>query len=242
MKCLIIAAGMGSRLRSMAASKPLAEVNGTPLLEHVVRAAHAGGATSFVVVTGYEAEGIQRFLPGLAEAVGVPIEAVHNPAWDRPNGHSVLAAAATLAEPFILLMSDHLFDPAILRGLVAAHRAGSDLTLAVDANLASPILDLDDATKVALGPDGEILRIGKALESYDAVDTGIFIAAPALLDAIRESVASGGAGSLSEGVQRLADEGRAFGAPIGAHWWIDVDDEAAHRRAEASFPRALAAA
>lgn len=242
MKCLIIAAGMGSRLRSMAPSKPLALVNGTPLLEHVARAGRAGGATRFVVVTGYEADGIERFLPHLAETVGVPVEAVHNPEWERPNGVSVLAAAAAPDEPFILLMSDHLFDPAILIRLIAAHRTDAALTLAVDADISSPILDLDDATKVALGPDGRILRIGKTLERYDAVDTGIFIATPTLLEAIREALAAGGAGSLSEGVQRLADRGLAWGAPIGGQWWIDVDDEAAHRRAEATLPRAPAPA
>jgi choline kinase len=95
---------------------------------------------------------------------------------------------------------------------------------------------------VALGPDGRILNIGKTLERYDAVDTGIFIATPALLDAIREAVAAGGAGSLSEGVQRLADRGRAHAVPSGGRWWIDVDDEAAHRRAEATLPAMLAPA
>ena len=242
MKCLIIAAGMGSRLRSMAASKPLAEVAGTPLLAHVVRSARAAGATSFVVVTGYEAEGIERFLPRLAETVGAPIQSVRNGEWERPNGLSVLAAAELLDGPFILLMSDHLFDPAILATLIAGHRAEAALTLSVDEDVANPLLDVDDATKVALGPDGRILRIGKTLERYDAVDTGIFIATPALLAAIREAVAAGGAGSLSEGVQRLADQGRAFAVPSGGRWWIDVDDEAAHRRAEATLPEALAAA
>ncbi|HEY0314135.1 MAG TPA: NTP transferase domain-containing protein [Allosphingosinicella sp.] len=242
MKCLIIAAGMGSRLRTLAPSKPLAHVNGTPLIAHVLRAAQAGGATSFVVVTGYEAAGIERALPGLARSLGVTIGTVHNAEWERPNGLSVLAAADRLDEPFVLLMSDHLFDPAILAGLIAAHRSDAALTLAVDENLTSPILDVEDATKVDVGPDGRILRIGKTILGYTAIDTGIFLATPALLGAIRDAVAAGGAGSLSEGVQRLAAEGRAYAAPIGNLWWIDVDDEAAHARAEATLPAALAAA
>lgn len=242
MKCVILAAGMGSRLRPMAASKPLARVNGVPLLERVVRAARAGGATDFLIVTGYEGEGIERLLPSLSEAVGAPVEGLRNAAWERPNGLSLLAAAERLDGPFVLLMSDHLFDPAILQDLIAAHRAEAALTLATDENVASPLLDLDDATKVEVGPDRRIVRIGKSLERYDAIDTGIFIATPALVGAIREAVAAGAAGSLSEGVQRLADEGRAFAAPIGGRWWIDVDDEAAHRRAEATLPEISAAA
>jgi len=240
-KCLIIAAGLGSRLRALAASKPLAEVNGTPLIEHVVRSAREAGLAEFVVVTGYRAEAVEGLLADIAARLAVSIETVRNPEWERPNGLSVLAAAAKLDGAFALLMSDHLFDPAILSRLIAAHRPEAALTLAVDEDVASPTLDVDDATKVVFGEDGRIAAIGKTLPRYDAVDTGIFVATPALLDAIAEAVAAGGAGSLSEGVQRLADQGRAFAAPIGHGWWIDVDDAAAHARAEAMLPAGLTA-
>jgi len=235
-KCLIIAAGLGSRLRALAVSKPLAEVNGTPLIEHVVRAARGAGLGEFVVVTGYQAEAVEGLLAEIGPRLGVSIETVRNLEWERPNGLSVLAAAPKLDGPFALLMSDHLFDPAILARLIEAHRPEAALTLGVDEDVASPTLDVDDATKVVFGEGGRIAAIGKSLERYDAVDTGIFVATPALFDAIAETVAAGGAGSLSEGVQRLADRGRAFAAPIGQGWWIDVDDAAAHARAEAMLP------
>src|SRR6195952_1639689 len=103
MQCLIIAAGQGTRLRSLAPSKPLAEVHGTPLITHVVRAAKAGGAPSFLIVTGYEAEPIEAVLPGLSREIDASIEAVRNPDWLRPNGLSVLAAAPRLADEFLLL-------------------------------------------------------------------------------------------------------------------------------------------
>jgi 1L-myo-inositol 1-phosphate cytidylyltransferase len=241
-KCLILAAGQGTRLRSVAESKPLAEVNGTPLLEHVVRLARAGGASGFVVVTGYEAERVEAFLPGLASRMGVPVEAVRNPEWAKPNGVSVLAAAERLGPEFLLLMSDHLFDPAIVADLLRGRRAGAALTLAADYGMTNPELDLDDATKLDVDGDGRIRRIGKTIEGYNAVDTGIFLTTPALPEAIRAAVADGASGSLSDGVQRLAGEGRARAFDIGARWWIDVDDEAAWRRAEASLPREFASA
>jgi len=235
MKCLIIAAGQGTRLRSVAPSKPLASVAGRPLLEHVVRSAAEGGASEFVVVTGYEAEPIEAFLGDLAARTGLAIQPLRNPDWARPNGLSVLAAAARLESDFVLLMSDHLFDPAILRDLIAADRAGAALTLAADFDVANPLLDLDDATKIELGDGRRIRRIGKVLPAYDAVDTGIFIAGPALFDALRDSLAAGGSGSLSEGVQALADAGRAFAWDISGRWWLDVDDEAAFAKAQAAL-------
>jgi choline kinase len=226
----------------MAASKPLAEVAGAPLIEHVVRLAAGAGAREFVVVTGYEAEGVETFLAGLAERTGLEIVCARNAEWTRPNGVSVLSAQSLLGEdPFILLMSDHLFDPDILRRLIAGRRSDADLTLGADYRVTRPDLDLDDATKLKLGPDARIAGIGKALEDYDAVDTGLFVAGPALLEALRESMASG-TGSLSEGVARLAASGTAFTFDIGDGWWVDVDDEPAFRRAERELPERLAQA
>ena len=234
MQCLILAAGQGTRLRSVAPTKPLARVGGAPLIEHVVRRAAEAGASRFVVVTGYEAEPVEAFLAELAARTGLGIETVRNADWARPNGLSVLAAEARLEDEFILLMSDHLFDPAILRDAIAADRPGA-LTLAADFAVDNPLLDLDDATKIELGEGGRIVRIGKILPRYDAIDTGIFIAGQALLGALRASLAAGGSGSLSEGVQALADSGRAFVRDCGGRWWLDVDDEAAFAKAEAAL-------
>lgn len=229
MQCVIIAAGQGSRLRSKAPSKPLAPIAGRPLIEHVLRRARAGGATSFLVVTGYAAEGVETFLAGLAAAEGLAIECVRNEEWHRPNGISVATAAPRLEPRFALLMSDHLFDPEMLAAAIAADEPG-DVLLAVDRRLDNPLVDLDDVTKVET-EGGRIVRLGKAIERHDAYDTGIFRCSRALVDAIRDSIAAGGQGSLSEGVQRLADASRAFALDIGDRWWLDVDD-----------PRALALA
>jgi len=223
--CLIIAAGHGSRLRGVSPSKPLTLVAGVPLIERVIRAAAAGGASDFTVVTGHEAARVEAFLATLAD---LSIETVRVADWDLPNGHSVLAGAARIAGDYLLTMADHLFDPAIVSALVAAPDA--PLTLAVDRDLASPLLDMDDATKVESAPDGAILRIGKTLARFDAIDTGLFRATPALAEAI-----GAGGGSLSEGVQRLAGRGQAQTLDVTGRFWLDVDDPAALAKAEATL-------
>jgi choline kinase len=156
---------------------------------------------------------------------------VRNAEWERPNGLSVAAAAQFLAEQYLLMMSDHLFDPEIVRALIAAPPA--ELTLAIDRVSDSPLIDLDDATKVKIRESGRIERIGKTVEPYDAIDTGLFRAGPELIAAIRESVEAGAEGSLSEGVQRLADQGQAAILDVTGRWWLDVDDPRAFALAEA---------
>ncbi|HYG29195.1 MAG TPA: NTP transferase domain-containing protein [Allosphingosinicella sp.] len=234
MQCLIIAAGQGSRLRSKAPSKPLVEIADRPLIEHVVRRARAGGASSFLIVTGYAGEGVEAFLSGLASREGLAIECVRNEEWQRPNGVSVAAAAGRLEAHFLLLMSDHLFDPEMVAATIAAEDGG-DIVLAVDRRLDNGLVDIDDVTKVETEPGGRIVRLGKAIERYDAFDTGVFRCTPALVAAIEESVSCGGQGSLSEGVQRLADQRRAFALDIGARWWLDVDDPRALALAQAEL-------
>jgi 1L-myo-inositol 1-phosphate cytidylyltransferase len=222
MDCLIIAAGHGSRLRAVSPSKPLTPVAGVPLIEHVIRAAAEGGATRFFVATGHEAVRVEAFLATLPFAIA-PVRVAD---WDLPNGHSVLAGAARIPGDYLLTMSDHLFDPQIARALIAAPAAA--LTLAVDRDLANPLLDMDDATKVETAEGGAIRRIGKVLDRFDAIDTGLFRATPALAEAI-----GAGGGSLSEGVQRLADRGDARALDVTGRFWLDVDDPAALAKAEA---------
>lgn len=235
MNCLILAAGHGSRLREVSLSKPLTPIAGVPLIERVMRSALAAGATDFTVATGHRAVEVEAFLTAIGQQEGCNIGFARLDDWDKPNGHSVLAGAAFIEGPFLLLMSDHLFDPEIARRAVAAGEAsGAALTLAIDRDWQRESLDLEDATKVAL--DGErIVAIGKDLTRFDAVDTGVFYARPALVSAIAAAEDSGKAGSLSEGVQQLADHGLARIADVTGLMWLDVDDPAALAKAATLF-------
>lgn len=224
MNCIIVAAGLGTRLREVSASKPLTPLAGAPLIEHVVRRAASAGVTRFVVVTGHEAEPLEQFLGDLAGRLALRIDFARVDDWTLANGHSVLAGSALVEGDYLLLMSDHLFDPEIARRLASASEASADLVLAVDSNIGGEFIDLADATKVDVAADGGILAIGKELVHYNAIDTGVFMAGPGLAAAIHADVAEGGSGSISAGVQRLARAGRAQTMDIGAARWIDVDD------------------
>ncbi|MEO8813277.1 MAG: NTP transferase domain-containing protein [Caulobacteraceae bacterium] len=232
MKALIVAAGQGTRLRDIAASKPLALVRGVALIERVIEAAHIAGVREFVVVTGYEGRRLEAFLAALAARRGYAITCVRNLAWRQANGVSVIAAEQHLGERFVLMMADHLFDPTILGDLIAAPVPEGGAVLAIDRRLDNPLVDLEDVTRVETGKDGAIRTIGKLIEPYDAFDTGFFLASGALIRALREDIAAGGAGGISAGMIILARSGLATTFDIGARFWLDVDDAVAHGHAE----------
>ena len=240
MDAVIIAAGFGSRLRDISDSKPMTPVAGVPLLELGVRQAKVAGAERVVVVTGHEAERLEAALPALADRAGIPVAAQRVADWSKPNGWSVLAGAEATHGDYLLMMSDHIFSAPILSGLARQGGADRGVTLAVDVRTTDPLIDPDDATWVQRDPRGFIRAIGKTIESYDAVDCGAFLCTPELAEAIRGAIADGKAGSLSEGMQRLADNGRAATWEIGGAWWLDVDDPRAHALAEKHAPRELA--
>ena len=239
MDAVIIAAGFGSRLRDISDSKPMTPVAGVPLLELGVRQAKAAGAQRVVVVTGHEAARLESALPALAQRAGIAVEPARVADWTKPNGWSVIAGAERIAGNYLLMMSDHIFSAPILSGLAQQGGADRGVTLAVDRRIDDPLIDPDDATWVQRDERGFIRAIGKTISEYDAVDCGAFLCTPELAEAIRAAIAGGQAGSLSEGMQRLADQGRAATWEIGGAWWLDVDDPRAHALAEVQAPRHL---
>ncbi len=239
MDALIIAAGYGSRLREISDAKPLTPVAGVPLLELGVRQAVSAGISRVVVVTGHQAIEIEKFLPSLSARVGIPVVSERVLHWSTPNGHSVIAGAAKISGDYLLMMADHIFEGSILTRLVREGTKSRGVTLAIDRRTDSPLIDPEDATWVRTDRDGRIDAIGKSIADYDAVDCGAFLATPELAAAIHAAIAEGKAGSLSEGMQRLADAGRAATMDIGDAWWLDVDDPRAHALAEAEAPKHL---
>ncbi|MDE2410802.1 MAG: NTP transferase domain-containing protein [Sphingomonadales bacterium] len=240
MDALIIAAGFGSRLRDLSDSKPLTPISGVPLLELGVRQARAAGAARVVVATGHEADRLEAALPAIAARCGVPVEPARVDDWSKPNGWSVMAGAARISGDYLLMMADHIFADGILPRLASQGGADRGVTLAIDCRIDNPLVDPDDATWVQTGESGFIRAIGKTIPAFDAVDCGAFLATPELAEAIGAAIAAGKAGSLSDGMQALADAGRAATMEIAGAWWLDVDDPRAHALAEEQAPRELA--
>ncbi|MCZ6626300.1 MAG: HAD hydrolase-like protein, partial [Deltaproteobacteria bacterium] len=223
--------GKGSRLRLTGASKPLIPILGVPLIERVIRSAREAGADDFYVVTGYHGEHVRTFLKGLTDRTGIRITAIVNGDWEKANGLSVLKARPYLRDPFLLLMADHLFEPSIARELMELPCADGEITLGVDRNIANGLIDMEDVTRVKT-EGGKINNIGKRLTDFNGFDTGIFLCTPAIFDALERCAEESGDTSLSGAVRVLASEGRAKAADINGHFWVDVDDPAAVRRAE----------
>jgi choline kinase len=220
MTAVILMAGKGSRLRADT-PKPLVQLLGRPLISYTIDALSRAGIKNVYAIVGFEKDlvmaGVKPFVPK-----DLNISFIENPDWQKQNGISVLVAAKRVAPPFLLTMSDHLFDQRIVDLIL--HRAAPDqLNLAIDRKLDS-IFDLDDATKVETRGD-RIVAIGKQLEHYDAIDTGLFVCPRDIVDYLERAKSGSGRSdcSLSDGVRAMAADGKARAIDIGDAWWQDVD-------------------
>ena len=225
MQALILAAGQGTRLRSVSASKPLTMLAGRPLLHHVLDRLATAGITRPLVITGYGHDAVEATA---AAWPGGTVETLFNPRFAEPNGVSLLTAASRLEPRALLVMADHLAEPALYRAVAAAPIDPQGLVLGIDRRLGHPWIDEEDVTRVATR-GGRITTIGKAIASYDAYDCGVFQVTPGLPAALAELRSPG----LSDGVRALARNGRATVADVSTHGWIDIDDPRALALAEA---------
>jgi histidinol-phosphate aminotransferase len=230
-RAVILAAGMGSRLvANEIYPKPLKAVAGVPLLVRVLHTLQSEGIREAVIVIGYRGETIRKAL--LAEpSIGLTLHFVENPAYNRKNGVSVLAARAFFDQECILSMADHLYAPELVRRLRSMDLPKGQSALAIDYDI-ERCFDLDDATKVKL-QGNKIVDIGKDIADYNCIDTGVFRVGPELVAELDRVYQSVGDVSLSDGVRALAERGLFVGCDAGDARWIDVDTPEAFQRAEA---------
>jgi 1L-myo-inositol 1-phosphate cytidylyltransferase len=230
---VIVAAGQGLRLQEQLHLKPLVVVNGKPLIEHVIERARQAGVGSFVIVSGYRGDELRTHLDEYSARTGTDIEHVINEDWRLANGMSVFKAKPYLDSPFLLMMCDHLVDPQIIRDLSGSVLATDGVLLAVDSNVAEPLNDPDDATRVRSN-GGRIEQIGKLISKFDCFDTGVFLCSLAMFDALEQSQRDGDF-SISGAMNVLARSGKAYVLDVTGKVWIDVDDAAAMLIAERLF-------
>ena len=227
-QCLILAAGNGTRLRPVSASlpKPLVRFQGRPILEHVMLRAQQAGIAEFVIVVGYRSDLIRQWFD-TCWAGRASLTWVENLDYNEPNGISALKAKNAIRNDFLLLMADHLFEPNTAKMLMKQRLAPGEVILAVDPKI-DRVFDLDDATKVRR-VGNRIVDIGKEIQAYDALDTGMFLCTPRLFDDL-ESASKDGKCSLSDGMRRVSQRGGFRAMEIGDGRWHDLDtpDALAH--------------
>lgn len=174
MQAVILAAGMGTRLKELTqdSTKCMVRVNGTSLIERMIRQIQKDGAVSkLTIVVGYRAEKLRQYIRSL-EGVTLPIDFIDNPLYAVSNNiYSLSLAQDVLTKDDTLLFeSDLILEDSILERLIHDPRPN----LAVVDRHESWM----DGTCVRLAPDdsieafipGKLLRFEEAGSLYKTVN------------------------------------------------------------------------
>lgn len=122
MQALMLAAGMGKRLGKYTKghTKCMVKVGGKTLLDHAADALRAAGIHKFVIVTGYAGDKLEAY--AREQLSDFELEFIHNPDYASTNNiYSLyLARNAMASDDTILLESDLIYEPQLIRALVEA--------------------------------------------------------------------------------------------------------------------------
>jgi 2-aminoethylphosphonate-pyruvate transaminase len=226
-QAVILAAGRGRPVAEPNVANCLAPVGGMPLVLRSLHVLFAAGIRRVAVTIGFDGDRVRDQVEAMRRKEGNLPEVVffQNAGWEKPNGLSLLAAREFISERTLLLMSDQIAAPHLVREMAGFSVDGEHTVLAVDRDL-SRVFDFDDATKVKLGPaDGRerrVVAIGKDLSDYDAVSAGMFVMSPSLVACLAD-LATQGAPSLTMGVAEAARRGLVTAHDLGRAVWQDVD-------------------
>ena len=226
---MVMAAGLGKRMRPLTATrpKPLIEVAGKPLLDHVLDRVRAAGVKKVVVNVHYLADALEAHLATHAAGFDVTISDERNLLLETGGG-LVQAAPLIDDDPFLVVNSDNYWidGPADTLRLLASHwREGEmdALLLLVPHARAANNAGVGDFHMDALGH----LQRRRAGRVAPFVFTGIQMVSKRLL---RD--APQGAFSTNILWDRAIAEGRCFGA-VHQGLWFDVGSPSAIKATEA---------
>ena len=215
---MVMAAGLGKRMRPLTATrpKPLIKVNGKALLDHVLEKLGAAGVKKVVVNVHYLASALEAHLKSREHGLEVVFSDERDLLMETGGG-MVKAAPLIDCDPFLALNSDNLWidGPADTLRLLASHWD--------DAKMDALLLLVPQARALNHGGIGDFHmdrsgRLRRRERSHVApfVFTGIQIVAKRLLRDAPE-------GPFSTNIlwDRAIEEGRCFGA-VHQGLWFDV--------------------
>jgi L-glutamine-phosphate cytidylyltransferase len=228
MKALILAAGRGTRIRSIHGERPkcLISFEGEAILDHQIHGLFAVGIREIGIVVGYESEQIIKHVEAGYRDYLHRFSFIHNSKFESTNNiYSLWLARDWLrGEAFMCLNADVLCEPDIL---IPAAKSTAPISMIVDPQWR------DETMKVIIR-DGRVAKMSKKIPRSEFSGTYIGITTFSIgiqrdfFRSLDKLVAGGRVGEFfNVAVQELADAGVKVGFTSTAGLaWTEIDDPA----------------
>ena len=227
-KAVILAAGRGTRMRELTADlpKPMIEVRGKPVLQHIVEGLRDAGIRDCLVVVGYRADVVQNFL-GDGSRYNLAIQYKTQTVQDGTGRVVELARDFVTDRPFILAYGDILVDPTNY-GRLANFSDEVDAMLTVtrgeDVSKGGAVFVNDQMAVVDIREKSDTWS-GLSQDAIPFYNAGLYAFRPGIFDFTAKLKPSPrGEYELTDAIRDLAQSGKKVKALQLTGEWADVRD------------------
>lgn len=218
MKAIVMAAGKGTRLLPLTATrpKPMIPLMNEPMLDHMMKVLKAAGIDETIVLVDYLSDKIVQHL-GDGERMGVKVEYTTDNIR-RGTAGAVKNASLTLKEPFVVVSADVL-TTINLRKLIDAHSSSGTLITMALASVRDPsqygVAITDDRNRIT-----RFLEKPKREDAFsDLVNAGMYVCEPGVLELIPDETRFDFSRDL---FPLMLSKGEAIGGHRFNNYWNDV--------------------
>lgn len=222
MKVVILAAGVGSRLRPETEDKPKAmiQVKGKPLVQYQVESVRKAGFKDedIHILGGYKMERIQEHFEGTG------IRFIYNPNYESMNNIYSFLLTEEIGDDILLINSDDFYDERMIPLILGAEERTSIL---VDTK---KVLT-EESMRVKLDENNQLKLVNKkiALDEADGEYIGISKLARPELEVLykmaRTLIDAGETDAWYENVyEACASDLAIIGVDTQGYPWVEIDD------------------
>jgi UDP-N-acetylglucosamine diphosphorylase / glucose-1-phosphate thymidylyltransferase / UDP-N-acetylgalactosamine diphosphorylase / glucosamine-1-phosphate N-acetyltransferase / galactosamine-1-phosphate N-acetyltransferase len=223
-KTVVLAAGRGTRMRELTADlpKPMIEVRGKPVLQHIVEGLRDAGIRQFLIVVGYRADAVQNFF-GNGSRYNVAIQYATQTVQDGTGRVVDLARDFATDSPFVLAYGDILVNPANYKRVVdLPHNVEAIITVTRGE-------DVSKGGAVYLNEQMELVDIREKAQTSKVntrwYNAGIYAFRPSIFGlTVKLKPSPRGEYELTDAIRALAQSGKKVKALEITGEWADVRD------------------
>ena len=172
MQAIILAAGMGKRLKELTQNntKCMVKVNGVSLIDRMLHQIQKQNVDRIVIVVGYEREKLKEYIATLG--ITTPITYIDNPIYDKTNNiYSLSLASDYLCEDDTLLFeSDLIFEDSVLDSLVRDPRPTLALVDKYESWMDGTCVKLDEDDNIEAFVPGRKFKFDEIKDYYKTVN------------------------------------------------------------------------
>ncbi len=172
MQAIILAAGMGKRLKALTRNntKCMIRVNGVTLIERMLRQIENAGVSRITLVIGYEGKKLIEYIASLN--ISTPVHYIENPVYNKTNNiYSLFLARDVLKqEDTILFESDIIFEGSVLDELISDPRENLTLVDKYESWMDGTCVKLDEDDSIKAFVPGKHFDFDEIDEYYKTVN------------------------------------------------------------------------